>query len=98
MPSSGMLRRVALVGTGVSEERSATIIKVTIISSGLRVLGTANVPSAPIIVTQMMEALRSSETSVIKRVTQRNTPFFILISVKPIILHSIGRLGSVADQ
>jgi hypothetical protein len=29
MPSSGMLRRVALVGTDVSEERIAFIIKVT---------------------------------------------------------------------
>jgi hypothetical protein len=29
MPSSGMLRRVVLVRTDVSEERSATIIKVT---------------------------------------------------------------------
>jgi hypothetical protein len=29
MPSSGMLRRVALVGTDVSEERSASIIRVT---------------------------------------------------------------------
>jgi hypothetical protein len=29
MVSSGMLRRVALVGTGVSEEHSASIIRVT---------------------------------------------------------------------
>jgi demethoxyubiquinone hydroxylase (CLK1/Coq7/Cat5 family) len=29
MPSSGMLRRVALVGTDVSEERIASIIRVT---------------------------------------------------------------------
>jgi hypothetical protein len=29
MPSSGMLRRVALVRSDVSEERSATIIRVT---------------------------------------------------------------------
>jgi hypothetical protein len=29
MPSSGMLRRVALVGTDDSEERSASIIRVT---------------------------------------------------------------------
>jgi hypothetical protein len=32
MTSSGMLRRVALVRTGVSEELSASIIRVTIIS------------------------------------------------------------------
>jgi hypothetical protein len=29
MPSSGMLRRVALVGTDVSEELNASIIRVT---------------------------------------------------------------------
>jgi hypothetical protein len=29
MPSSGMIRRVALVGTDVSDELSASIIKVT---------------------------------------------------------------------
>jgi hypothetical protein len=32
MPSSGMLRRVALVRTGVSEERRTSIIRVTKIS------------------------------------------------------------------
>jgi hypothetical protein len=31
MPSSGMLRRAALVSTDVSEERITSIIKVTII-------------------------------------------------------------------
>jgi hypothetical protein len=36
---------------------------------------TANaVPSSPILVTLMMEALRSSETSVLTRTTQRNIP------------------------
>jgi hypothetical protein len=33
MMSSGMLRRVALVGTDVSEDRSASIIRVTIIGA-----------------------------------------------------------------
>jgi hypothetical protein len=33
MPSSGMVRRVTLVGTDVSEERNAFIMKVTRISS-----------------------------------------------------------------
>jgi hypothetical protein len=38
-------------------------------------LGTANVvPSLPILVTLMMEAQRSSETSVLTRVTLRNIP------------------------
>jgi hypothetical protein len=52
MPSSGMLRSVALVRSDVSE---------------------ANVvPSSPILVTLMIEALRSSETSVLTRATRRN--------------------------
>jgi hypothetical protein len=50
MPYSGMLRRVALVRTDVSEERSASIYMVT-----------ANVvPSSQILVILMMEALSSS--------------------------------------
>jgi hypothetical protein len=32
------------------------------------------VPSSPILATLMMEALRSSETSVLRRATQRNIP------------------------
>jgi hypothetical protein len=40
-----------------------------------RLLVTASVvPSSPILVTQMMEALSSSETSVLTRTTQRNIP------------------------
>jgi hypothetical protein len=37
-----------------------------------RLLATANVPSSPILVTQMKEALSSSETSVLTRATKRN--------------------------
>jgi hypothetical protein len=72
MPTSGMLRRVVLVRTDVSEERSASIIRVTRIGalrtklavtfrSVLRLLVTANVHSSPNLVTLMIEALRSSE-------------------------------------
>jgi hypothetical protein len=93
MPSSGMLRRVALVRTDVSEELSASFIRVTRISelgttlavtsnrrkqrknTKLRLLVTANVvPSSPILVTLMKEALRSSETPVLTRATRRNIP------------------------
>jgi hypothetical protein len=49
MPSSGMLRHVALVRTNISEEHGASV-------------------------TLMMEALRSSEMSVLTRATQHNVP------------------------
>jgi hypothetical protein len=72
MVSSGMLRHVALVRTDVSEELSPSIIRVTRIGE----LGTTGnvVPSSPILVTLMMEALSSSETSVHTRATRRNIP------------------------
>jgi hypothetical protein len=41
----------------------------------LRLLLTTNVvPSSPILFTPMMEAIRSSETSVLTRATRRNIP------------------------
>jgi hypothetical protein len=64
-----MLRRVALVRTDVSEEFSASII----IHSVCRLIVTTNAPHSPILVTLMMEALSSSETSVLTRTTRRNT-------------------------
>jgi hypothetical protein len=79
-----MLRRVALVRTDVSEELSASFIRVTrigelgaplAVTSMRRLLVTASVvPSSPILVTVMKEAPSSSETSFIIRVTQRNIP------------------------
>jgi hypothetical protein len=83
MASSGMLRRVAVVRTDVSEELSASIIRVTrigevgtlaVTDNVRRLLVTANVRSSPIIVTLMKEALRSSETSVLTTATRRNIP------------------------
>jgi hypothetical protein len=99
MASSGMLRHVAFVRTDVSEELSASFIRVTRIGELGTMLGvTSNqrtlrrvprlflcsmrqllvtasiVPSSPILVTPMKEAISSSETSVLPRVTQRNIP------------------------
>jgi hypothetical protein len=73
MPSSGKLRRVALIRSDILEERRASIIRVTRIGelgtiqyfvflrSVHRLLVTANVvPVSQIFVTLMMEALNPS--------------------------------------
>jgi hypothetical protein len=57
-----MLSRLALVRTDVSEKRSASIIRV------------ARIGESTILVTLMMEALSSSEASVLTRATRRNIP------------------------
>jgi hypothetical protein len=96
MVSSEMLRRVALVRADVSEEPSASFIRVTRIGKlGTTLSVTSNpkhaakkylrsvrrllirvsvVPSLPILVTLMKEALIFFETSVLTRATRRNIP------------------------
>jgi ABC-type molybdate transport system permease subunit len=89
MASSGMLRRVALVRTDVSEELIAPFIRATRIgelgttldvTSNLLVT-TSVVLSLPILVTPMKEALSSSEMSLLTSATRHN----ILVDA---ILHS----------
>jgi hypothetical protein len=69
-----MLRRVALVRTDVSEECIAYIIRVTRMSELGTTLAVTSNRSSPILVTLMMEVMRSFETSVLTRVTRRNIP------------------------
>jgi hypothetical protein len=61
MPSSGMLRRVALVRTDV------VFLRIV-----LRLLVTNKVPSSLIPVTLMIEPIRCFEMSVLTRATRRN--------------------------
>jgi hypothetical protein len=78
MPSSGMLRLVALVITDVLEEL------VVCLRSVHRLLVTVNVvPPSPILVVLMMEAPNSSETSFLKQlhgVTSQKTAFLKFIT------------------
>jgi hypothetical protein len=72
-----MLCHVALVRTDVSEERSASIVRVIRIdaleTTFLQLLVMANVPSSPILVTLIMEVLGSSKVSILTRATNSVT-------------------------
>jgi hypothetical protein len=86
MASSGMLRRVALVRTDVTEDLSASFIRVTRIGELGTTLAVTNnrvhpllvtasvVPSSPILFTLIMEVLGSSKISVLTRATRYNIP------------------------
>jgi hypothetical protein len=80
-----MFRRVALIRTDVSEELSAFMIKIirigelgttlAVTSSVCCLVVTAKaVPSSPILVTIIIEALSSSEAPVLTRATRRYIP------------------------
>jgi hypothetical protein len=83
MMSCGMLRRVALVRTDVSDKHSASFIRATRLGelgttlavTVRRLLVTASVvPSLPILFTLMKEAISSSAVSVLTRAARRNIP------------------------
>jgi hypothetical protein len=84
MVSSGMLRRVAFVKTDVSEELSASFIRVTRIDelgTTLAVSSYRRSLSSPILVTLVMEAPSSSETSVLTTATRRNIPEDTILNI-----------------
>jgi hypothetical protein len=67
-----MLRRVAFVRTDVS--------RIVFLRSMLRLLVTVDaVPNSPILLTLMMEAIRSSETLVLTRVTRCHIPEYSVL-------------------
>jgi hypothetical protein len=76
MASSGILRRVDLVGTDVSVTRISELGTTLVLTSNRRTLrrNTNFVPTSPILVTLMMEELSFSETSVLTRAIRRNIP------------------------
>jgi hypothetical protein len=74
MASSGMLRRVVLVRTDVSDELSASLIRVTRISELGTTLAVTSNRHTLRRNSLMKEALSSSETSVLTRATRRNIP------------------------
>jgi hypothetical protein len=69
-----MLRRVALVRTDVSEERNTSFIRKFLRSVRRLLVTDIVVPSSPILVSLMKEALSSSKTSALTRATRRNIP------------------------
>jgi hypothetical protein len=86
-----MLRRVALARTDGSEELRASIVRLTriveprnnVLRSVRRLLVTGNVvPSSPILVTLMLEAICSSEMSIVTSATLLHIPEDRIIHIR----------------
>jgi hypothetical protein len=98
MPSSCMLRRLALVRPNILEECIASIVRVTIIGeigtvwhiglihSVIRLVVTANVVhTSPILVTLMMEAIVPTKRRFLQEphnIASQKTAFFIVTTMK----------------
>jgi hypothetical protein len=74
MPSSGILCRVALVRTDVSKEFSASIIRVTRIGELRSIIQWLVTARSLLLVILMMEAICSTEMSVLTRATRHHIP------------------------
>jgi hypothetical protein len=98
MSSSGKLGCVALVRTDVSEELSASFIRVTRIGELGTTLRASVIPSSPILVPLMKEALSCSETSVLTRATRPIVPEDAILQQKCIVSDSMLRItGAVCN-
>jgi hypothetical protein len=77
MQSSGMLRRVALLRTDVSEDFFRSVLRLQV---------TANVvPSSPILVILMIQVIRFFERSVFTKATRRNIPYIFIDLINQLI-------------
>jgi hypothetical protein len=67
------MKRIGELGTTLAlTSNESTLKTIVFLRRVLRLLVTADVPSSQILVTRMMEVLRSSKTSVLTRATRRS--------------------------